>query len=326
MSSGIQDSVIITGGCGFVGKHLVAELSSHAPAVHIIVWDLHPDTLPHAVEFVQCDITNSGTYEQSLRKAQPQWIVHLAGIAALDAARKNPELAHRINMDATVSLMQSVTSSSPATHVLVASSAEVYGEAFLQADKPLAELPLSQCQPVNPYAKSKYDMEVALEEQFLEISVRVRPFAHIGPGQGRGFVTADFASQIAEIEHGMREPVIRVGNLSAFRDFTDVRDVVCAYRLLLTEQSLGQVYNVASGQAVQIQQILDELLSMSSVPITVQEDPDRMRPSDIWRMAGDASKLTSQTGWTPHIPLRQSLRDILNWWREQGHMTNSPHV
>jgi GDP-4-dehydro-6-deoxy-D-mannose reductase len=159
-------------------------------------------------------------------------------------------------------------------------------------------------------------MEELIEKRFLKNTLRVRPFPHIGPGQALGFVTADFASQIAAIEKGEQDSVMKVGNLEAKRDFTDVRDVVRAYRLLLQDGELGEVYNVASGKATSIQFVLDELLKLSKVKIKVERDPERMRPSDIPVLVGDANKLKETTGWEPTINLERSLEDILNYWRE----------
>jgi GDP-4-dehydro-6-deoxy-D-mannose reductase len=148
-------------------------------------------------------------------------------------------------------------------------------------------------------------------------AIRVRPFNHIGPGQRLGFVVPDFAQQIAAIEAGESAPKMRVGNLAARRDFTDVRDVVRAYHLLITNGEPGQVYNIGSGQSHAIQGMLDKLLSMSQVEITVEPDPARMRPSDVPDVVCDIDKLQRQTGWQPTISFDQSLADVLGYWRER---------
>ena len=149
-------------------------------------------------------------------------------------------------------------------------------------------------------------------------AIRVRPFNHIGPGQRPGFVVPDFAQQIAAIEAGQSPPVMRVGNLAARRDFTDVRDVVRAYQGLITQGEPGQAYNVGSGRSHAIQEVLDKLLSMSQVEITVESDPARMRPSDTPDIICDATKLHQQTGWQPTIPFEQSLIDVLDYWRDRA--------
>ena len=153
--------------------------------------------------------------------------------------------------------------------------------------------------PRNPYGQSKLEMEQMIEKEYDAHCIRVRPFPHIGPGQQQGFVTADFASQIAEIEAGKQEPVISVGNLDAQRDFTDVRDVSHAYRLLMEHGILGNVYHVASGMPRSIQSVLDRLLALSPVSITVQQNPHRMRPSDNPVLVGNAEKIKAATGWAP---------------------------
>jgi len=158
-------------------------------------------------------------------------------------------------------------------------------------------------------------MEQMIVDDFNDIVIRARPFPHIGPGQGRGFVTADFASQIAAIERGDQALTLQVGNLTAVRDFTDVRDVVRAYALLLERGKLGEVYHVASGQGVSVQSILDQLLAHSVIKIEVTQDQARMRPSEIPVLVGDATKLREVTSWQPEIELERSLKDILDFWR-----------
>jgi GDP-4-dehydro-6-deoxy-D-mannose reductase len=174
--------------------------------------------------------------------------------------------------------------------------------------------------PLNPYAVSKVAQDYLGLQYHLSHGlqvIRVRPFNHIGPRQGLGFVVPDFCRQIAEIEAGLREPLMRVGNLSALRDFTDVRDVVRAYHLALTRGTPGQVYNIGSGQAVAIQELLDRLVGASSATARIESDPDRMRPSDVPRLACDASLLHRTTGWAPGHTLANTLLDVLNDWRQR---------
>ncbi|MBI3255448.1 MAG: GDP-mannose 4,6-dehydratase, partial [Candidatus Andersenbacteria bacterium] len=219
------------------------------------------------------------------------------------------------NVDGTRHLLELVRSVSPATHILVVSSSDIYGRGSAEL---MAELPLDECRPQNPYAMSKWEMEQMIEKNFNDMVMRVRPFPHIGPGQGPDFVTAAFASQIAAIEQGKQEAVVKVGNLDAKRDYTDVRDVVRAYRLLMEKGKLGEVYHVASGNQTPIQGMLDKFLSLATKPIHVEQDPARMRPSDVPSMVGDATKLSSVTGWQPEIPLGQTLQEILDYWREKS--------
>lgn len=303
-----KERVVITGGNGFVGRYLQEELKKNWQGVEIDVWDLP-----------EIDITKPETYRERLKKFQPEWLVHLAAIVSVPLASKDPELTYRVNVGASQNILEAVDELSSGTNVLAISTADIYGSTALTTrGSPLSELPLEQVHPQNPYAQSKWEMEQMIREQFARRTIRVRPFPHIGPGQGLGFVTADFASQVAAIEIGKQEPVMNVGNLTAQRDFTDVRDVARAYRLLMEKGKLGEVYHVASGKAVLIQEILDRLLAMSKAQIRVEEDLTRLRASDIPILVGDASKLRATTGWETIIPLTQSLQDILNWWRKQA--------
>lgn len=300
-----ERTVIVTGGAGFVGQHLIKELERTWSGVQLIAWD-QPDV----------DITRPTTFRRQLEATQPEWIVHLAAIAAVGASLDNPRLVRSVNVDGTENILRAVKEVSPETKVLVVSSADIYGaKANEYNGKPIPELPLVDALPQNPYGESKLAMENMIEDSYSNFVIRVRPFPHIGPGQKRGFVTADFASQIAAIETGRQEPTLRVGNLEAERDFTDVRDVVVAYRLLLEQGELGEVYHVASGQGTSIQTILDELLAASGMQITVEQDPERMRPSDIPSLVGDATKVRERTGWQPTISLEDSLKGILQYWR-----------
>lgn len=304
--------IIITGGSGFVGRYLTRELVGAGKKV--IVWDRQVDDLPAGVEGAVIDITSPETYRARLKKWQPAWVIHLAAISSVPEASRDPKTTYRVNVEGTLQLLEAIEEVGPETKMLVVSTSEIYGQG---SDTPLPELPLDEAVPGNPYAKTKWQMEKIIEERFLQRVLRVRPFPHIGPGQALGFVSADFASQIAAIEEGRQKPLMKVGNLKAKRDFTDVRDVVRAYRLLLEKGELGNVYHVASGRAVMIQELLDRLLSFSQASIKVAQDPEKMRPSDIPVLVGDASLLRQATGWHVEIPLEQTLRDILGSWRQK---------
>lgn len=298
-----RGKMVITGGRGFVGEYLRREIEEHWPGQRVVLWDLPT-----------VDITRPETYRADLERLQPEWLVHLAAVSSAMAAIKDPARTFQINVKASQNILAMIEELSPQTKVLAISTADIYGQG---SATPLSELPLSAAKPVNPYAESKLAMEKMIEERFQKRVIRVRPFPHIGPGQRPGFVTADFASQLAAIEAGRQEPKIQVGNLTAKRDFTDVRDVARAYRLLMEKGKMGEVYHVASGKAVAIQEILDKLKQLSTAQIQVVQDPARLRPSDIPVLIGDATKLSALTGWTAQISLDQSLEDILNWWREQ---------
>jgi len=200
---------------------------------------------------------------------------------------------------------------------LVVGSADEYGMVRPE------ELPIDEDTPLrphNPYAVSKVVQDMLGYQYFASHGlhvVRVRPFNHIGPRQSPAFVTAAFAKQIAEAEAGRNPPIVKVGNLEAKRDFTDVRDMVAAYHLALSKGEPGEVYNIGSGIARSIEEVLDILLAESKIELTVQEDPARLRPSEVPMVACDARKFRACTGWEPHIPLEESLRDTLDYWREE---------
>ena len=311
-------TVIVTGSAGFVGQHLIKELSATWPQATVVGFDLP-----------SVDITKPETYRTTLKELQPNWLVHLAGIAAVGDALQNPNRVFAVNTEGTRLLLTELASHSPTTRVLAISSSDVYGGTVAaQAGEPIPELPREACVPRNPYAESKLRMETLIAEDFAsQPIVIVRPFAHIGPGQQLGFVTADFAAQIAAIEQQQKSTsphpsptlgegdIMKVGNLEAQRDFTDVRDVVTAYRLLMEHGQPGETYNVASGTAVSIEQVLNELIALSEADITIKQDPAKLRPSEVPRLTGDASKLKQLTGWQPTILRKQSLSDILDYWR-----------
>ena len=307
--------VVITGGNGFVGRHLLKELIGQWPGTELVVWDRDINGLPEGVLGVEVDITKPETYVDSLERHQPDWIVHLAAIAPVPVAMKDPNLAFKVNVEATELLLNEVKRASDGTKVLAVSSSDIYG---IESIDPLPELPLAKASPRNSYAESKFMMERVIERSFNNFVLRVRPFPHIGPGQGLGFVTADFASQIVAAEQGRQEPVISVGDLGAKRDFTDVRDVVRAYRLLMEDGSLGEVYHVASEKSVEISELLEGLKSLAEADVGVVQDSERMRPSEIKVVVGSARKLREETNWLPEVSLDQSLQDILDWWRVCG--------
>jgi GDP-4-dehydro-6-deoxy-D-mannose reductase len=232
-------------------------------------------------------------------------------------SRQDPWFTLENNIRSQLNVLESVVQLGLASRVLVVGSAEEYG-LVTEADQPIdEETPL---RPANPYAVSKIAQDYLGLQYWLSNGVRairVRSFNHIGPRQRQGFVAADFAAQIAEIEAGQRLPKMTVGALDVARDFSDVRDVVRGYFLAMTQGEPGEVYNLGAGQAFTICRLLDTLIRYSGREIEVVQDPGRMRKVDIPTIMADCSKLRARTGWQAEIPFEQSLRDVLDYWREQ---------
>ena len=311
---------LITGAGGFVGGHLVNYLLAQPDlALHAAVF-LPPgqnprlDSLPVAQH--PLDLRDADAVRSLIEEVRPDLVFHLAAQADVAKSFTNAWETLENNIHAQLNVLEALCQVKPDARTLVVSSAEIYGSGAtgepLDENHPFA--------PSNPYSVSKVAQDMLGLQYFLAYHlpvIRARPFNHMGPGQGSGFVAADFASQIAAIEAGQREPVMFVGNLSAERDFTDARDVVRAYALMLAQGEPGEAYNVGSGKGYSIQSLLDTLLSYSTTRIEVRHDPARMRPSDVPRRVGDSTRLRQRTGWEPLIPFEQSLLDILNDWRQR---------
>ena len=310
--------ILITGITGFAGSHLAAHLM-HTTTATIFGVARHPDRLPRElrrrVTCLRGDLQDTACVKQVLTDTEPDVLYHLAGQPFVPTAWANPWETIRLNVLPQLNLLQEIVAQKRRVRFVSVSSGKVYGIAT--PDRiPFREDMLLQ--PDNPYDLSKVTQDLMALQYFHSHGVpvvRARPFNHIGPRQTHHFVAAAFARQIAQIESGLQPPVLKVGNLEAERDFSDVRDVVRAYALLAEKGIPGEAYNIGSGRAVPVQSLLDMLLEMSSVKITVEPDPARMRPADQPVSYGDISKLQKQTGWQPEISLKESLRDILNYWR-----------
>ncbi len=322
--------VLVTGAGGFVGGHLLAHLG-RAPGV-----TLHGTVLNEAEkrpglsdlcsQLWTIDLRDLQAVHDLITTIRPDRIYHLAGQAYVPRSFEDPWETLEINIRGTLNLLETVRQLKLPCRVLVVSSAEIYG-----AVRP-EQLPLTEATPFlpsSPYSVSKIAQDMLTQQYALThkvFTVRMRPFNHIGPGQNNRFAVPDWASQIAEAEVGRREPAVYVGYLGAARDFTDVRDVVRSYALAIDHGDPGAVYNVCSGQAYTMQTILDKLIGLSKVAIEVRIDKQRMRPADTPVLVGDYSPLRERTGWQPAIPIDQSLRDVLNEWRQRvsTQLTNIP--
>ncbi|MCS7087205.1 MAG: GDP-mannose 4,6-dehydratase [Thermoflexales bacterium] len=309
--------VLITGMAGFVGQHLARLLIEETHWTLIgVSRDATGDRQHPRVLWWQLDLRDSDAVNRLLRYERPDIIVHLAAQAHVPTAWKDPWGTYENNLKATVNLFEAIVANQLAPRVLLVSSNEVYGRPESEADLPFTES--RPPQPTNPYAVSKAAQElIALQyrrSHGLDVVI-ARPFNHIGPGQDARFVAADFARQIAEIEAGLRAPVMLLGNMAAQRDFTDVRDVVRAYLALIRLGDPGVAYNVCSGQPRSIQALLDALLALTSVKIEQRTDPSKFRAADTPISYGDPTRIREATGWLPRIPFEQTLADVLNDWR-----------
>jgi GDP-4-dehydro-6-deoxy-D-mannose reductase len=263
------------------------------------------------VRALDVDVLDDQGLTEAVGKAQPSAVVHLAAVSSVAESWKDAGDAWRVNAVGTANLLQAVRREAPAARVLVVSTGEVYGRA--------EELPTSERSPVaplSPYAASKAAAEVACTQERaggLDVVV-ARAFQHEGPGRDERFAVGSWTHQIAELEQA-GGPALKVGDLSARRDIIDVRDVCRAYRLLLDPSVPPDTYNVASGRAVSMEEVLQFLVGLARCPIDVEPDPDRFRPAELPVVCGDASRLRSATGWKPQIPLEQTLADALDYAR-----------
>jgi GDP-4-dehydro-6-deoxy-D-mannose reductase len=301
----VAGSPLITGATGFAGGHLVERLVGQGSPVH--AWAHRGGKLPAgnssspspAVTWTAVDLLDRAAVRDALDAARPSIVYHCAGLADLQDAWRAPARALRVNALGTHHLLEAVRELGLSCGVLVTASA-------MTEDDPIG--------PANPYGVSKLAQEMVAAAAASPAWL-VRPFNHAGPRQSPSFATSAFAQQIADIETGRREPVIHVGNLDAQRDVTDVRDTVRAYQALAESGHPRRPYNVCSGRAYSMRALLDILLSLARVRVHVEVDPARLRPSDNPLVLGSHDRLTADTGWTPVIPIEQTLADLLDYWR-----------
>lgn len=305
---------LIVGAAGFVGGYLATELAENGYEVFCTKMQHEEKTNPFP--FYNLDILNQQEIEALLAELQPEYIFHLAAQSSVGSSWKNPDLTLDVNIKGSTHLLQAVQESGQTPKILLIGSGEEYGMVRPE-DVPVTENTLPR--PGNIYAASKVaqNMMGAIYAKAYDMQIiMVRAFNHIGPLQTPTFVVADFCKQVAEIEAGKQEPVIRVGNLSAVRNFTDVRDVVKAYVLLVEKGMTGETYNVGSPKSIAIQSILDMILASSKANITVEVDPQKLRPIDVPVVEVDTNKLQKATGWAPEISIQQTIQETLNHWRE----------
>ncbi|MHB1005790.1 MAG: GDP-mannose 4,6-dehydratase [Chloroflexota bacterium] len=306
---------LITGSGGFAGAHLAAHLRAQLGLEVFGVVRFEQPGLADGTYVL--DLADADGVTSLLKEVRPDLVFHLAAQAAVHLSWSQPRETLVNNLVSQLSLLEGILAAGLRPRVLVVGSADEYG-IVLPGELPIDEL--NPLRPNSPYAVSKVAQDMLGFQYFLSHKmhvVRVRPFNHIGPGQSDAFATASFAKQIAEIEAGLREPVLLVGNLHPKRDFTDVRDIVRGYALLLERGMPGEVYNLGSGRSVEMGEVLAQLIGLARATVEVREDPARMRPSDNPELICNAGKAKAATGWEASIPLEQTFRDLLNYWRER---------
>lgn len=306
-------NTLVIGGGGFVGAYLIAELNAGGHRVHATMLpgeEIRGECRVHTLDILQPEAVCA-----LLEELKPDWIFHLAAQSSVALSWKRPQLTADVNIKGTLNLLEAVRQMEHAPRLLLIGSGEEYG--------PVSCCPVGEDAPLHPgnvYAATKACQgmlgEIYAKAYGMDV-LCIRAFNHVGPGQAPMFVVSDFCRQTAAIELGQQSPVIRIGNLSARRDFTDVRDVVHAYALLAEQGVSGRVYNVGSGRAVEIRKILDLILAQSEAEIQAETDPAKLRPVDVPVVEADIRRLQADTGWQPRIPLEQTIRDTLAYWRRE---------
>jgi GDP-4-dehydro-6-deoxy-D-mannose reductase len=306
---------LVTGATGFAGSHLLDLLLEDQPSV--AAWanpggrPIPAPADPRRVHWSAVDLLDRDAVAAAIARLQPSVIHHCAGVADVRTGWDAPGYALRVNVFGTHHVLDAVHRAGIECCVLVTGSALVYrpSSAPLTEDSALA--------PASPYGVSKLAQEmVASRASWCPVMI-TRSFNHAGPGQSDAYVTSSFARQIAEIEGGQRPPVLQVGNLESRRDITDVRDTVRAYRLIAQRGTPRQPYNVCTGRGYRVGDLLDALVALSRVPVRMEVDPSRLRPSDTPSVIGDPSRLEHDTGWRAEIPIEQTLADLLEYWRHR---------
>lgn len=311
-------TILITGGTGFVGSHLIEELfASGYKNIHTTVFRDPPDFLTKILpssHFHEVNLTDKKATEELIKTLQPDEIYHLASFAAVGSSFGLIDEILSNNIQLQVSVLNAVKEFCSTARILIVSSADIYGLSLSESEIPITEAhPL---RPINPYAVSKATQELlaySYSQAYKLDVVIARPFNHFGERQSPDFALPAFITQVVAIENGDQEKLM-VGNLSAVRDFSDVKDIVKAYVLLMQKGQTGQVYNLGSGVGITMQEVVDKIISKANSKVNVETDPSRLRPSDIPIMIADISKV-SALGWQPQFSFDQTLERAINWYR-----------
>ena len=300
---------VITGGVGFVGSHLAAELKANG--YEVVCCDLKA-----AENVVPIDIMDPEVTLRVVSEHKPDILINMAGQANVGLSWKKPQLTVSLNTIGLINILEAVKTVNPGMRVITIGSSDEYGSLGERGANVTEDMPVN---PMTPYAISK-----AAQDQFANLYNRaygmnvcmIRFFNLVGAGQAKGFMIPDFSSGIAEVEAGKKEH-LSVGNLESARDFTHVKDACRAVRLVAEKGHAGEIYNICSGKTYKAQEILDKLLAMANTEIEVRPDPDRMRPSDTPVVCGNHDKLTAHTGWQPELGIDTVLEEVLEYWRNQ---------
>lgn len=315
--------VLITGITGFAGSHLADYILANHPDVELfglIRWRSRMENIVHIqdkLKLFEGDLKDIVSLKKCLAKIRPDRVFHLAAQSFVPTSWMCPAETFAINAIGQINLFEAILDLNLSPRIHVAGSSEEYG--LVNSD----EVPMKETnplRPLSPYAVSKVAQDFLAYQYYKSYglrTVRTRGFNHTGPRRGEVFICSNFAKQVAEIEKKKREPILYVGNLEAKRDFTDVRDTVRAYWLTLEKGEDGEVYNIGSGRTYAMKEVVDILTSLSEVYVKIEIDPSRLRPSDVPVLLSDSSKFRKLTGWEPKIPFKQSLQDLLDYWRER---------
>lgn len=312
--------ILITGITGFVGSHMAEYLLKRKDCeiYGIARWRSSTeniDAIKNKIKMVECDLRDLVSTLKAIKTVRPEKIFHLAAQSFVPASWHSPQETIITNTIGQLNIFEACRSAGIDPVIQIACSSEEYG-LVLKDEIPIKET--NPLRPLSPYAVSKIAQDFLGYQYFKSYDmkiIRTRGFNHTGPRRGEVFVTSTFCKQIAEIEKSKKEPIIYAGNLEAKRDFTDVRDMVRAYWLAAEKCIPGEVYNICSGKAWSIKNVIDILLSMTSVKVEIKKDPARIRPSDVPVLLGDNSKFVKQTGWSPEIPFEKTMKDLLDYWR-----------
>jgi len=312
---------LITGITGFVGSYLAEFLLAQGIEVYGIArWRSKLDNIIHIkdnLKLLEADMRDGHSIARAVEESAPDYIFHLASQSFVPMSWRAPADTMETNAIGTIHLLEAVRQSKCDPVIHIAGSSEEYGMVYPD------ELPIRETnplRPLSPYGVSKVAGDKLGCQYHMSYGLKIvitRAFNHTGPRRGDVFVTSNFSKQVAEIEKGLKEPVMYVGNLNAKRDFSDVRDIVKAYWLAATKCEYGEVYNICSEQTRTIRSLLDLLLGMTDKNIEIKQDPARMRPSDVEVLHGDCSKFREKTDWKPEIPFEKTMGDLLNYWRER---------